>query len=96
MCFQLLRGTHQKDRHVLCREDESYALVPTTVRHRDPWQLIRRGNFDELKHEFQHALTRDGWFYIETNPVGFYVTHDDAHEPQDKVRDQPRDLKTQT
>ena len=74
MNYELSRGSKDKDRHVLCREDEFYTIVPTHIRHRGPWQVLSRGDIEALKPEYRLALARDGWVYIEAHPVGFKVT----------------------
>lgn len=73
MRYELSRGSIHKDRHVLCREGAFYTFVPTEIRHRGPWQLLRRGNVKDLMPNYRLALARHGWLYIETNPVNFSV-----------------------
>ncbi|KUO56660.1 MAG: hypothetical protein APF80_10250, partial [Alphaproteobacteria bacterium BRH_c36] len=63
MRYVLSRGSIHKDRHVLCREGAFYIFVPTEIRHRGPWQVLRRGNVKDLKPKFRSALARHGWLY---------------------------------
>ena len=74
MRYERSRGSNDKHRHVLCREDQFYNIVPDGIRKRGPWQVITRGYVQSLKPEYRLALARDGWLYIEAHPVGFSVT----------------------
>ena len=74
MRYELSRGSNDKTRHVVCREDEFYTIVPDHIRKRGPWQVINRGEVQSLKPAYRQALTRQGWLYLETHPVGFSVT----------------------
>lgn len=73
MRYELSRDSLAKDRHILCREDEFYTLVPQAVRQRGPWQVLSRGYIEELKPEYRLELAHQGWLYIEAYPVGFSV-----------------------
>ena len=74
MRFELSRGSIHKDRHVLCREGEFYTTVPSHVRKHGPWQLLCRGNVEDLKPEYRFALAHEGWLYVEAHPLGFTLS----------------------
>jgi len=56
MRYELSRGSIDKDRHVICQEDQFYSLVPAEIRQRGPWQVIDRGDTKALRPEYRVAL----------------------------------------
>jgi hypothetical protein len=60
MRYQAMRAVRDKSLHVICYEDK-FELLPDEVRHRGPWQGLKRGNFEALKADYRQALANEGY-----------------------------------
>jgi len=68
--YQALRSVSDNSVIVICRDGGFYDL-PDDVRHRGPWQGLRRGNILHLKPEYWLDLTNDGYALVRTSMAAF-------------------------
>lgn len=68
--YQSLRSVSDNHVFVICRDGEFYDL-PDDVRHRGPWQGLRRGEIVKLKPEYRRDLARDGYVLVRTSVAAF-------------------------
>jgi len=45
--------------------------LPDDVRHRGPWQGLRRGEIEKLKPEYRRDLARGGYVLVRTELAAF-------------------------
>jgi hypothetical protein len=70
MQYQVLRSVSDTHVIVICRDGGFYEL-PDHVRHRGPWQGMRRGEIEKLKMEYRRDLARDGYVVVKTSVAAF-------------------------
>ena len=70
MRYQAMRAVRDKSLHVICYEDK-FEQLPDEVRHRGPWQGLKRGNVETLKADYRLALAREGYVIVQ-QPVGVF------------------------
>jgi hypothetical protein len=65
MQYQTLRSVSDNHVHLICGVDEAFADLPDHIRHQGPWQVMSRGEIDQLKPEYRLALARDGYALVK-------------------------------
>lgn len=68
--YQALRSVSDSHVYVICRDGSFYDL-PDYVRHRGPWQGMRRGEIASLKAEYWLDLTEQGFVLLRTTVAAF-------------------------
>lgn len=77
--YQALRSVTNSGVIVICRDGEFYSL-PDNVRHRGPWQGLRRGDVANLKAEIRSELDGSGFVLLQTSVAAFNPEQEPAQD----------------
>jgi hypothetical protein len=72
--YQAMRAVRDKSLHVICYEDK-FEQLPDEVRHREPWQGLKRGNVEALKADHRIAFARDDYVIVQQSVGVFAPEH---------------------
>ena len=68
--YQTLRSVSDHHVFVVCRDGFFYQLVEE-VRKRGPWQVMKRGEIENLKPEYRLTVARDGYVLVRCKAAVF-------------------------
>lgn len=68
--YQVLRSVADNHVIVICRDGEFHSL-PDDVRHRGPWQGLRRGAIEGLRPEYWLDIQEQGFVLLRTELPAF-------------------------
>jgi hypothetical protein len=77
MQYQCLRSVKDNHIQVICRDGE-FEQLPNYVRHQGPWQVVRRGDVDNLKESYRLRLARYG-FVLEHSNLALFKPEEKSH-----------------
>jgi hypothetical protein len=72
--YQAMTAVRDKSLHVICYEDK-FEQLPDEIRHRGPWQGLKRGNVEALKADYRIALARDDYVIVQQSVGVFAPEH---------------------
>ena len=55
---------NEKNRHLIFIETH-FDKLPENIRRQGPWQHLKSGKFENLRPEYQRALTATGYIIVE-------------------------------
>jgi hypothetical protein len=87
MKYSVSRSVNEKDRHLVFAET-GFDRLPDSIQRQGPWQHLTTGEFDNLRPEYQKALSERGFIVVEQSPHVFSV-----EKPWPYARPSHRDFK---
>jgi hypothetical protein len=64
MRYSISRSINEKNRHLVFVE-AGFDSLPDSIRLQGPWQHLKTGEFENLRPEFQKALSERGFVIVE-------------------------------
>jgi len=64
MKYSVSRSVNESDRHLVFMET-CFDRLPDSIRRQGPWQHLKSGEFQNLRPEFQKALSERGFIIVE-------------------------------
>jgi hypothetical protein len=72
MRYSVSRSVNEKNRHLVFVET-GFDDLPDSIRRQGPWQHLKTGEFENLRPEFQKALSERGFIVVEQSAHVFSV-----------------------
>ena len=62
--YSISRSIHDKNHHLIFVET-CFDRLPQSIRQQAPWQHLKSGEFENLRPEYQRALSKDGYIIVD-------------------------------
>jgi hypothetical protein len=72
MRYSISRSVNESNRHVVFVET-CFDRLPDSIQRQGPWQHLTTGEFENLRPEYQKALSERGFIVVEQSPHVFSV-----------------------
>jgi hypothetical protein len=72
MRYSISRSVNENNRHLIFME-AGFDRLPESIRRQCPWQHLKTGDFENLRPEYQCALSERGFIVVEQSAQVFNV-----------------------